>query len=303
MIAMTHQYCALYRARNLVNGKEYYGIAVDPKRRWSRHKTVAKKAHPNEFFAFARAINKYGADAFSFDVVLEEHGPDAVAKCKDAEMLVIAMANAQVPNGYNITAGGDGALGVVKSPALIASIKLRVKEQWVEKREIMLTALNTEETKKRISEGTKKAFAKNPDSLKKLGAASKAHWADPEKRQMRLNSLTQGSEKLSASLKKYFANPENRKKLGVAIKAGQDNPETKAKMSASSRKRFKPGGDLYYKVREIVCIETGVVFANQRQAALWASEKGVGWMVAAVANGKRKSAYGHTWKFIEKEMA
>jgi group I intron endonuclease len=266
MIAMTHQYCALYRARNLVNGKEYYGIAVDPKRRWSRHKTVAKKAHPNEFFAFARAINKYGADAFSFDVVLEEHGPDAVAKCKDAEMLVIAMANAQVPNGYNITAGGDGALGVVKSPALIASIKLRVKEQWV-------------------------------------GAASKASWADPATRQMRLNSLAKGSEKLSASLKKYFANPENRKKLGVAIKAGQDNPETKAKMSASSRKRFKPGGDLYYKVREIVCIETGVVFANQRQAALWASEKGVGWMVAAVANGKRKSAYGHTWKFIEKEMA
>jgi group I intron endonuclease len=300
---MTHQYCALYRARNLVNGKEYYGISVNPKKRWASHKRVAKKEYKDAMFVFAKALKKHGEQAFAFSVLLEEHGDDAVAKCKDAEMLVIEMASSQVPNGYNITAGGEGALGVVKSPELVASIKRRVKEQWVEKREIMLAAMNTEETKKRISEGTKEAFAKNPDSLRKLGAASKASWADPATRQMRLNSLAKGSEKLSASLKKHFANPENRKKLGVAIKAGQDNPETRAKMSEASRKRFEPGGDLYYKVREIVCIETGVVFTNQRQAALWASEKGVGWMVGAAATGKRKSAYGHTWKFIEKEMA
>lgn len=254
-------------------------------------------AHKGRNPHWERTVAKHGLKVeicaeWSTEVEAFEHEKFLIACFRDMEA-----------NLCNKTDGGDGASGMQHTPEEVARIKRRVKNQWATQREKMMASLTSDDTRQRISEGTKKAFAENPKALEKLSAAIKASWADPAKRKMRLDSFAGGAEKLSASLKEYYAKPENRKKQGLAIKAGQANPETKAKMSEGVRKRFEPGGDLHFKIRKVVCVETGKIFENQRQAALWASAKGVGWMIGAAASGKRNSAYGHTWKFIEKETA
>jgi group I intron endonuclease len=195
MLAMTHQYCALYRARNLANGKEYYGISVNPKKRWNEHKNTAARGCDQ---AFGRAIKKHGADAFEFSVLMEERGDDAVAKCKDAETLVIAMANSQVPHGYNITAGGEGLAGYA----------------------------HTEETKKKIS-ASHTGKVRSPEHRENAGKVRRGRKHSDEHR-----------AKISAAGMGRTPSAETRLKLSMAQKGRPRKPasaETRAKMSAARK--------------------------------------------------------------------
>ena len=93
----------IYIATNAVNGKQYVGKSINNpyKERIPKHKH-ARGENP----AFHNAIQKYGFDNFTWDVV---RYPNASQEALNAiECWHIAKLNTFRPVGYNLTKGGDG---------------------------------------------------------------------------------------------------------------------------------------------------------------------------------------------------
>ena len=91
--------CGIYRIKHKESGKSYIGLSVDVYARWKQHRSFAKTGRKSAIYS---ALNKYGVDAFEFDV-LEECLPDCL---EDRERFWIASLGTSV-NGYNLTSGGE----------------------------------------------------------------------------------------------------------------------------------------------------------------------------------------------------
>ena len=86
----------LYRITNKINNKKYIGITNDYKKRWSNHKC-------NKKMVIGKAIQKYGAENFIFEVLFSNL---SLEKASELEQKYIEKENTLVPNGYNIAKGG-----------------------------------------------------------------------------------------------------------------------------------------------------------------------------------------------------
>lgn len=93
----------VYKAENLINKKVYIGRTVCPieDRQWG-HVNAAKK---NSKTVFHNAIRKHGADNFQFSVLCQ---CDSYEEMNEKEKYFISLLDSQIPNGYNMTPGGDG---------------------------------------------------------------------------------------------------------------------------------------------------------------------------------------------------
>ncbi len=91
----------VYCIENLINHKQYVGIAVDCQRRWREHET----GHGSKILYAAFA--KYDIENFSFEVI--DILPEDEAK--ELEVLLILSLDTKCPKGYNLTEGGEGKLG------------------------------------------------------------------------------------------------------------------------------------------------------------------------------------------------
>jgi len=99
-------YC-LYRFTNVVNGKMYIGqTRRDPFLRKEEHRGSVKRGC---MFPVHCAMRKYGFENFDFCVLPGQYGTKA--DCDKAEIDAIRENNSLLPNGYNVTEGGDGASG------------------------------------------------------------------------------------------------------------------------------------------------------------------------------------------------
>lgn len=106
----------LYLLTNTVNGKQYVGITSRKvTKRYIEHLHAAK----NGTTLIARALNKYGREAFTLQGIGE--ASDWSALCQ-AEQAAILAYNTLVPHGYNMTLGGEGTAGLPKSPEHRAKI-------------------------------------------------------------------------------------------------------------------------------------------------------------------------------------
>lgn len=111
----------IYKVTNTVSGKCYIGETIEknPLERWRRHKETIKRGTGCP--ALRDAVNKYGIDKFTFEVIRE----CSLEERFDLEKSLIKEYNTQVPNGYNILPGGEGGgfLGKKHKPESIAKIK------------------------------------------------------------------------------------------------------------------------------------------------------------------------------------
>ena len=82
----------IYKITNLVNGKAYVGQSVHIERRWMEH------CLPSTHSLIGKAIQKYGKENFSFQVIEE----CSVELLDEKEEYYISHYNSIVPNGYNI---------------------------------------------------------------------------------------------------------------------------------------------------------------------------------------------------------
>ena len=91
----------IYKITNTLNGKIYVGQTRQKlSRRINGHKSSKK------IFGVDAAIAKYGWENFTAEVI--EECP--VEQLNEREIFWIAELGSKVPNGYNLTDGGDGAL-------------------------------------------------------------------------------------------------------------------------------------------------------------------------------------------------
>ena len=147
------------------SGKRYIGVTVQGLvTRWADHRLRAKKGATTPLHA---AIRKYGAELFDVKTLVMADWNYA----NELEATLIAEMGTQVPNGYNLASGGG-------------------------------QALHHEETKRKISEGSRQACAA-PTTRRRRSEAKKAMWRDPAFRKKM-------SEERSLRAKAMWADPTYR---------------------------------------------------------------------------------------------
>lgn len=96
--------CGIYKITNLINNKVYIGQSIDIEKRLKKHK------YSYDNFHIHRAIQKYGKDNFSYEII-EECSQDAL---DEKEKYWITYYNSLEPNGYNMVPGGSNGTGLAK---------------------------------------------------------------------------------------------------------------------------------------------------------------------------------------------
>lgn len=100
----------IYRVVNKINGKSYIGKtekSLAKRREW--HLASVRQ---NSKFAFHRALAKYGFESFEWQVI---DTADSLSALNAKERQNIALYESFGPNGYNMTAGGEGQTGWIPS--------------------------------------------------------------------------------------------------------------------------------------------------------------------------------------------
>lgn len=146
---------SVYCHTNKHNGKRYFGITgTTPKERWGNGRNYRSSRH------FNFAINKYGWDGFTHEVIADGLTRDEA--CKMEKSLIEKYNTTDERYGYNLSTGGEsGAAGVTQ------------RKEDREKRSKSLKGRKfSEETRRKISEAAKgRTFS--PETLEKMSAAKK----------------------------------------------------------------------------------------------------------------------------------
>lgn len=101
--------CYIYRIRNMINQKCYIGLTTkEPQKRWKAHQN---KANLKTNRVLYNAINKYGINTFSFEV-LETYNNISFEELLAKEIEFIKQYKCLYPLGYNMTMGGEGTIGI-----------------------------------------------------------------------------------------------------------------------------------------------------------------------------------------------
>ena len=99
----------IYVATCSINKKVYVGITTDLGKRKFQHK---RNADSGVNTVFSNAIRKYGWDCFKWEILETCSSRDLAA---EREIVWIKRLNSKLPDGYNMTDGGEGVPGK-KSP-------------------------------------------------------------------------------------------------------------------------------------------------------------------------------------------
>lgn len=135
----------IYLITNIENKKQYVGITkFSIEERFSQH---TKRG-----FLLTQAIQKYGEQNFSIELIEEVESAD---RAYELEIFYIQKYNTKVPHGYNLTNGGDGIYGVVISEDDRKRRSEIMKKLHKEKRTGMYGKNHSEETKKKMSAASK----------------------------------------------------------------------------------------------------------------------------------------------------
>lgn len=136
-------YGLIYKVTNLINGKIYVGKTVNSLA--YRRRSHEAGSLRSDGFAFSSAIIKYGKDSFNWQVI---DTAVSIGCLNEKECRWIAYFKSHGPDGYNLTDGGEGVLGLRHSKSSRERIgnSLRGRERQP----------LSEEHKRKISEANKK---------------------------------------------------------------------------------------------------------------------------------------------------
>lgn len=212
---------SVYYLYNKVNGKCYVGLTKQ-----EVAERIKQHHRPGSKSPISRALRRYGLPSFCTGVIAVT---DTRLGAGAIEQFWILKLCCRSPQGYNLTAGGDGVHGLLP--------------EVLERRNRNIGIANrknkpTEELKARIS------------------TRVKALWADPAYRKNQLEALRRGqleagprvpsspseatkAKQREARLRYVRENPEAHRANSEKIRAGQRTPEAKAKMRAGAIARWE----------------------------------------------------------------
>lgn len=152
----------VYRITNTVNNKKYIGITTQGiLDRFRKHQVEANNGSERYL---CKAFRKYGIESFKIEFLDNAESYEELLK---KEIYYIGKEDTLAPNGYNMTLGGEGALGrkhTVEAKQKISEKRKGFKYSDEEKERIRQKSLEIsywkgkklpEETRKKISESKK----------------------------------------------------------------------------------------------------------------------------------------------------
>lgn len=165
--------CALYRVSHKDTGHDYVGISVRPVKRWQRHRT---NANCGSKLYFHSALRKYGHDAFDWKII-------AWASSTEGACHLERMAIHLGMGHYNLTTGGEGGCGAVRSPEtrMRMSLAKRGIKKTPEHVAKMREFRHTDEAKAKMS-ATRRGKPQSPELILKRSMAMKGHVVSAETR-------------------------------------------------------------------------------------------------------------------------
>jgi group I intron endonuclease len=180
----------VYLVTNKVNGKQYVGYTnTIPERRWSAHKTSARRGSQ---LWFHQALRKYGEDAFEWRVV-SVHYEDADAKRAERAMI------SGLPRTYNMTPGGDGCGPLKEGHKANISRALKGNPKVVAARR---AAIGCGVGRRRASEKLRESVGRalearwsRDQERTKAAETTMRTWQDPDVRKRRVDGLRAAAAK------------------------------------------------------------------------------------------------------------
>jgi len=291
----------IYCFTNKVNGKCYVGCTTEhtKKGRFSAHWAGTSRAT-----AFNLAMKKYGRDSFEQSII--EDSIKMKQELHDRERYWIATKNTQVPNGYNITSGGE----VGKQFKQTEETKRKIKENSAK---IWLGKHLSEETKQRIRDARAKQAPFTEEQLKKKSESLKKAYAEGRKiaphskALIRLDTMQQFNSAVDVERLLRFSSK-------VINKLRRDNDElfyykeipfcTEELLKEDSKDHLMFLLDEKYKTKKkmrchkaVRCIETGKEYVNMCKA----SQDVAGVIKDSCINKAikdNKIAYGYHWEYV-----
>jgi group I intron endonuclease len=135
----------IYLITNLLNLKQYVGVT-----KFSLEERFLQ--HTKRGFFLTEAIQKYGEQKFSIELIEEVKTPE---QAYELEIFYIKEYNTKVPNGYNLTDGGDGIFGWQPTDEYRQECSERTKQLHKNKKIGMYGKNHTEKTKEKMSQSAK----------------------------------------------------------------------------------------------------------------------------------------------------
>lgn len=287
----------LYVHVNKTNGKRYVGITRQSvEQRWRNGRGYSNNV------AFMGAIQKYGWDGFEHIVLAENLTASEAAK---EEIRLIAEWKTMNPEyGYNNHPGGT-----IDTPEGVKCINKTKKERGLLKK---VVCVETGEIFDSVADASRKIGC-DPSSIvhicnhrSKTYTVGGYHWCYfdeyydyeyPECRKRQIVCLETG--------RKFESSREAARVTGAThtgILSCCNGTAVSAKglhfcyaEDADSYKAREP----IKKQRPIVCIETGVVFANAREAGRWMGFHDN--VIRGQLAGRQKTAHGYTFSYVDDE--
>lgn len=215
----------IYKITNIINQKIYIGLTTKEKakERYYQHRYLARHLSSQDNSILHKAMAKEGLDNFSFEVIEEIDN----VKLPEREQYWIIYYNSKVPNGYNITDGGEGTSGFSRP-------------QTLEERE-----------KRRQSQ--LKFFEEHPEARMNMSQKMKKRMEKPEEKQRLINAGKQFHKDNPG----IFAGENN------PFYGKHHTTETIAKIKESSKQRYKPIAKLDKDSYEILQVYDGVKEAEK----------------------------------------
>ncbi len=235
----------IYRILNKITKKCYIGETKckDVARRWSQHKQTIERGKGCP--ALRDAVKKHGIENFEFAVLIICFDEDRFTYEREC----IHKYNSIVPNGYNITKGGEGGgfQGKIHTDQAKTVIKNKLKQKHIDNPSL----------KNQISESNKTLMS-NPDVRCKIknGILNSDKWkkvvenmrTGDHKNCNKIKHREEIKKKISESLKKYHSThatfaTERDNKLGTKIKQYDMNDNLlneHISINAASRKSGVP---------------------------------------------------------------
>lgn len=197
----------IYKITNKLNGKVYIGQSIDIDKRWRQHMTA------KDDVLIHKSIQKYGAENFSFEILLE--CPADMLDVWERDM--IALYDCISPKGYNLTEGGGGC-------KCSEETRLKMSEAKKGKKRQPFSA----EHKRKISEANKGHHISEETKIK-ISKTLKGAKQKPHSEETKI--------KISNARKGMHLSEETKIKMSNAHKGIPHSEETKHKISESKKGR------------------------------------------------------------------
>ena len=314
--------CGIYKITNKINGKSYIGQSIYIEKRWTREKQEAFCSGSHSYdYILSQAFRKYGLENFSFEIL--EECPRA--ELNERERYYISYYDTY-HNGYNATLGGDarGAcqnkdkiLGIINDLSTTNMKHKDIAEKWGMSTEmvqgintgryhyqdnisypIQKTIYNQPKEKKHnycIDCGVeicKTAIRCNTCHIKRLSYPAITGKPYPTKEEL-LQLLEETSGNFTAVSKIYQVSDNCIRKWCAKYDLPTHSSDYRPKKERQAKKPQK---------RQVAQIdnENNVIatFSSITEAGLAVGTIN-GAHIGDVCRGKRKTAYGYKWKYLE----